>query len=256
MLRRGQPAGLPDLERAGCLIDACAQPIFLKRVKPPKIVILTEWTFVLYYYVKCLKETRMTTTAATADRRKNDPAAPPKKTRVTRGKALPKVSDGQKADTKLFLQNDMKLLANKIGAMAFEDRGWAQLSNYVANLAPIERHDAARDGVSTKVLQLVVESFKTISKPEIYEIVGLSSKTVSRRKDQALPRAASDATIDLIGISSLAETVFGSQSDAEAWLRTPALALDGKKPIDLIATRAGAELVRDQLVRLDYGVYS
>lgn len=200
----------------------------------------------------------MATTASATYRRKNDPVVSPQKKRLTRRKTPLKVRVGKNADKKASLQEiqNKALLTNRLGVAAFKDMGWTQLNNYVASLAPISRHEAARDGVSTKVLKLVVESFKTISRPEIYEIVGLSSKTVSRRQEQALPLAASDATIDLIGISSLAETVFGSQSDAEAWLCTPAIALDGKKPIDLIATRAGAELVKDQLIRLEYGVYS
>ena len=45
-------------------------------------------------------------------------------------------------------------------------------------------------------------------------------------------------------------------AEAEQWLVTPALGLDGRKPIDLMSTRAGGEMVKAHLTRMDYGVYA
>jgi putative toxin-antitoxin system antitoxin component (TIGR02293 family) len=50
--------------------------------------------------------------------------------------------------------------------------------------------------------------------------------------------------------------VFGSQADAEQWLVMPAMGLEQRRPIDLISTSVGTELVEDLLVRISYGVYS
>jgi putative toxin-antitoxin system antitoxin component (TIGR02293 family) len=47
----------------------------------------------------------------------------------------------------------------------------------------------------------------------------------------------------------------GSQEDAEGWLQTPAIGLNRQRPIDLLATRAGAEIVENFLSQLEYGVY-
>lgn len=131
---------------------------------------------------------------------------------------------------------------------------WPQLGIYVSSLNPVSRHTLVSQGVSTKMLYTLLDSFKRISKPEIFAVVGFSSKTASRRKDTAMSLPVSDATLSLIEIKSLAESVLGSSAEAEEWLDKPALALDGYKPMALIATRAGAELVKDLLVRLDYGV--
>jgi len=87
-------------------------------------------------------------------------------------------------------------------------------------------------------------------------VIGISEKTAGRRKHEMLPREAADATLALIEITSLAERVLGSHAEAEQWLVTPALGLDGRKPIELIATRAGAEMVKAHLVRIDHGVYA
>lgn len=141
----------------------------------------------------------------------------------------------------------------KLGA---KGRDWPALRTLVDKLSPISRHDAVKHGVSTQVLVALMNSYERISKPEVYAVVGISDKTATRRKDQALPRQVSDATLALIEITSTAERVLGSHRDAEEWLLAPAMALDGRKPIELIATRAGAELVKAHLIRLDYGVYA
>lgn len=43
-------------------------------------------------------------------------------------------------------------------------------------------------------------------------------------------------------------------SEAEQWLERPAIGLDQRRPIDLLGTPAGVELVEDYLERLEYGV--
>jgi putative toxin-antitoxin system antitoxin component (TIGR02293 family) len=50
--------------------------------------------------------------------------------------------------------------------------------------------------------------------------------------------------------------VFGSQEEAEQWLERPAIGLDRQRPIDLLATPAGIDLVEDHLNRIRYGVYA
>jgi putative toxin-antitoxin system antitoxin component (TIGR02293 family) len=57
-------------------------------------------------------------------------------------------------------------------------------------------------------------------------------------------------------ILAKATAVLGSQEEAEDWLRRPAMALDQRRPIDLLATPAGVQLVEDLLGRIQYGVYT
>ena len=57
-------------------------------------------------------------------------------------------------------------------------------------------------------------------------------------------------------ILAKATSVLGSQEEAEQWLERPAIGLDKRRPIDLLATPAGVEMVEDFLERLAYGVYA
>jgi putative toxin-antitoxin system antitoxin component (TIGR02293 family) len=53
-----------------------------------------------------------------------------------------------------------------------------------------------------------------------------------------------------------ATEVFGSQEQAEQWLEQPAIGLDGKRPVDLLETIPGTEMVKKYLGRLEYDVYT
>ena len=57
-------------------------------------------------------------------------------------------------------------------------------------------------------------------------------------------------------ILTRATSVFGSRTAAEQWLAQPATGLDQRRPIDLLTTPAGVELVEDFLGRIEYGVYT
>lgn len=61
-----------------------------------------------------------------------------------------------------------------------------------------------------------------------------------------------------VSVDTLAKAteVFGSVDEAERWMSRPAMGLDGQRPIDLLQTVRGTELVHDFLVRLEYGVYT
>lgn len=52
-----------------------------------------------------------------------------------------------------------------------------------------------------------------------------------------------------------AVSVLGSAANADAWMRHPLMALDGTRPMDLLATDAGRAEVGTLLVQLEYCVY-
>lgn len=58
------------------------------------------------------------------------------------------------------------------------------------------------------------------------------------------------------GIFADAVEVFGSEGAARAWMGKPAIGLDGQRPVDLLQTAEGTEVVKAFLVRLRFGVYT
>ena len=61
------------------------------------------------------------------------------------------------------------------------------------------------------------------------------------------PRRATDSH------PSLAEDVFGDVARANRWLREPLGILDGKSPLEVARTEAGARLIEQLLAKLDWG---
>ena len=46
----------------------------------------------------------------------------------------------------------------------------------------------------------------------------------------------------------------GDQAAADRWLKTPAKALGGRTPLEVLALEGGADAVRDLIGRLEHGV--
>jgi putative toxin-antitoxin system antitoxin component (TIGR02293 family) len=89
--------------------------------------------------------------------------------------------------------------------------------------------------------------------------IGISLRTIQRHKEspaKSLSPEQSGRAWKLAEILAKATAVLGSQEEAERWLQQPAMGLDQRRPIDLLATPAGVEIVEDFLGRLEYGVYT
>jgi putative toxin-antitoxin system antitoxin component (TIGR02293 family) len=63
-------------------------------------------------------------------------------------------------------------------------------------------------------------------------------------------------TLKFAEILAAATDVFGSREEAKRWLETPAIGLDQRRPIDLLATPEGVEIVEQYLGRIAHGVYT
>ncbi|MGY3077989.1 putative toxin-antitoxin system antitoxin component (TIGR02293 family) [Bradyrhizobium sp. LM6.10] len=81
-----------------------------------------------------------------------------------------------------------------------------------------------------------------------------SLRTFQRRKDapdKPLSQEQSGRTWKFAEVLAKATDVFGSQEEAEQWLERPAIGLDERRPIDLLATPAGIELVQSRLRKFE-----
>jgi putative toxin-antitoxin system antitoxin component (TIGR02293 family) len=126
----------------------------------------------------------------------------------------------------------------------------------------LEAHDLLQEGLPARALKHLVGCVSILRVPHhgmLEKAVGISLRTYQRRKDtpdKPLSREQSGRAWKFAEILGRATALFGSQADAEDWLDRPAMALDQRKPIDLLSTPAGVESVEDHLTRLEYGVYT
>jgi putative toxin-antitoxin system antitoxin component (TIGR02293 family) len=132
---------------------------------------------------------------------------------------------------------------------------WEKLVSETIKLPLLEQHDMARQGIPITQLNKALRSFVQLTEDEVLVAIGMNKRTVQRRSNGALKPAPSGALLDLVFVVQKATDVLGDRDAAEKWLRQPAVAFNGLRPVDLLSTRQGAVLIKNHLIRMDYGVY-
>jgi putative toxin-antitoxin system antitoxin component (TIGR02293 family) len=96
-----------------------------------------------------------------------------------------------------------------------------------------------------------------LSDAEVYQLI-VPRRTLAHRiaKHQPLSRDESDKAVRVARIAAMAEQAFGEPARAWRWLRKPKGRFDGKTPVDMLATEAGARLVEETIVQIDYGMFA
>lgn len=125
----------------------------------------------------------------------------------------------------------------------------------------LDAHDVLVRGLPPSTLLHLVNDVHMLSSGDALEkAIGISLRTLQRRRKDATPRALSveqsNRTWRFAEILGKAIDVLGSKEEAERWMSRSAIGLDNRRPIDLLASSAGAEAVEDYLIRMEYGVYT
>ena len=142
--------------------------------------------------------------------------------------------------------------------LAAPPSAWSQLK-LQRDMKGLRAHDLVTKGVSVAAAKQVMGAFQIINETQLYDVLGISPKTMQRRSASAtgtLDPNASDRALRLVSVTSQAIDVLGSQEAAERWLSSPAMGLDRRKPIALLQSTEGTEMVKTLLTRMDYGVYA
>ena len=124
---------------------------------------------------------------------------------------------------------------------------------------PLDAHEMLLQGLPGQALRHLIDSLVVLEMTgSLEQAIGMSLRTFQRHRDapmKPLNQEQSGRTWKFAEILAKATGIFGSQEDAEQWLERPAIGLDQRRPIDLLATPAGVEIVEAFLTRLKYGVY-
>jgi putative toxin-antitoxin system antitoxin component (TIGR02293 family) len=93
---------------------------------------------------------------------------------------------------------------------------------------------------------------------EVHRLIA-PRRTLSRRLATKAPLNAeeSDHAVRVARVMVLARRVFGGKPEyAQTWLREPKKALDGRAPIEIIATGPGARAVEEMLIGIEHGMFA
>lgn len=126
--------------------------------------------------------------------------------------------------------------------------------------SPLDAHEMLLRGLPPDALSYFINRLVVLEKDEsVFKAIGMSLRTFQRRRGapaRPLSREQSGRAWKFAEILARATEVLGSQEEAEQWLERPSIGLDQRRPIDLLETPAGVELVEDYLTRIEYGVYT
>jgi len=122
----------------------------------------------------------------------------------------------------------------------------------------LDAHQVIAAGLPGKALTYLEGQLTVLDAIAFEKAIGMSVRTLQRRRadpGQPLSVEQGGRVWKFAEILAKATEVMGSQRDAEEWLSEPAMGLNGNRPLDLLVTSAGAELVERLLGQIEYGVY-
>jgi putative toxin-antitoxin system antitoxin component (TIGR02293 family) len=106
----------------------------------------------------------------------------------------------------------------------------------------------------------VLKALETAAIPaaQLLPVFGISVRTFMRLKaepDKLLDADRSGRVWRFMQLLAKARDVLGSTQLAVEWMRKPAMALENRRPIELLTTEVGAGLVDEVIERMRFGVY-
>lgn len=129
------------------------------------------------------------------------------------------------------------------------------LKNYEGNLKDrLSLIRKAKNGIEAKYVLMILKYFN-FKKDFIAEMLNLSTKTLDRytQENRKLNPNDSELIIKLILLYKKGLEVFGEQTSFVNWLNKPAFGLGNLKPVDIINTSEGIDIIIEELSRIEFG---
>jgi len=123
----------------------------------------------------------------------------------------------------------------------------------------LDVHEWVSHGMPSASISHLAHAIEPLPARTLSEALGVSVRTLHRKKGgqgDTLSVAQGGRTFKFAEVVAKATLVLGSREDAVRWLTSPAMGLDRQKPIELLATPVGTQLVEELLDRIEHGVYA
>lgn len=130
---------------------------------------------------------------------------------------------------------------------------WVVIHSKDAPGFKLELIDRIREGVKKSDWKQLIQY--TDSTEKEFEHI-LPASISSMQKKTVYGKETSERIYELAKLFGLGYEVFDTKDDFKRWLRTPSKALGNKMPFELLDSSFGFELVENEIVRIQYNVYS
>lgn len=97
--------------------------------------------------------------------------------------------------------------------------------------------------------------YLSLSLAGVARLLPVTPRTLQRYgSGKRLSPAVSEQVLQLAEVVAMGAEVFGERENFLVWLSLPSAPLGDRKPIDLLSSRFGAEMVIDELGRIAHGI--
>ncbi|MHB9111306.1 MAG: type II RES/Xre toxin-antitoxin system antitoxin [Thermoleophilia bacterium] len=97
--------------------------------------------------------------------------------------------------------------------------------------------------------------YLSLSLTGVARLLPVTPRTLQRYSaGKRLSPAVSEQVLQVAEVVAMGTEVFGDRENFLTWLSLPSAPLGNRKPIDLLSSRFGAELVTDELGRIAHGI--
>lgn len=136
---------------------------------------------------------------------------------------------------------------------------WLQGSNKSPTIirSALDDIDLAVEGVSKASIDNLASRLGVSKKKMAEDILSVSVKTLERKSaSDKLDKRTSSHAIEIARVMQHAYAVFEDGDKVKSWMNQDNRALNGEKPLLLLETLSGINLINDVLGRIEEGVYS
>ncbi len=115
--------------------------------------------------------------------------------------------------------------------------------------------DAVRTGISFNAFEKIVRN-TPFSLAEWANYLQLSERTIQRNQKErkSFQPIHSERIVELVMLYEYGVEVFGDKDNFNVWLNSKSIALGGRTPKELLDTKFGIGMVKDELGRIEHGV--
>ncbi len=165
-------------------------------------------------------------------------------------KAYPSYSDALSIDA---VVNEMEVA---YGARSVQKA--AQSAYFIDQSQKFAFWEAIQIGVSQPAFERIRE-VSPFTDTDWARFLDISTKSLLRYRQDAKHRfkpGHSETILEVAELCTVGVRVFGSPEAYERWLSTPNAALAGHKPQALVGSSYGQQLLLDELIRIDQGIFA
>lgn len=126
-------------------------------------------------------------------------------------------------------------------------------------------HAKEAPGYQMELIDRIRQGVKKSDWKQLIHIIGSTEKEFeyilptsisSMQKKSVYGKETSERIYELARLFGLGYEVFDSKEDFKNWLLTPSKPLGGKSPFELLDSSFGFKMVENEIVRIQYNVYS